>query len=79
MDYFKVPAAKEQLFSRVFPGQNYYFPWQSIPNLKIINQDTYEKGYHIYSIHDQSWNVLWYSLPLTPQADWFTNFYLNLN
>jgi len=53
MNYFKVPTDKGKLFSRMFQGQNYYFPGQIIQHLKVINQDTCEKGYHIYSIHDQ--------------------------
>ena len=38
-----VLTAKEILFSRTFPGQNYHFPAQSIHNLKVTNQDMYEK------------------------------------
>ena len=34
-----VPTAKEILFSRIFPGQIYHFPGQSIQKLKVINQD----------------------------------------
>jgi len=48
-----VPIAKEILFSRTFPGLNYYFPGQSIQDLKVINQDTWEKGYNIYSMYDR--------------------------
>ena len=39
-----VPTAKEILFSRTFPGQNYHFPGQ---DLKVINQDMCEN--HIFN------------------------------
>jgi len=42
-----VPTAKEIIFSRKFPGQNFHFPGQSIPNLKVINQDMCKKAYLI--------------------------------
>ena len=35
-----------------FPGQNYHFPGNIIKDLKVINQDTGEKAYHIYSMYD---------------------------
>ena len=40
-----VPTAREILFSRTFPAQNYHFPEQSIQDLKVINQDMCEKAY----------------------------------
>ena len=40
-----VPTPKEIIFSRTFPGQNYYFPGQIIQDLKVINQDMCEKAY----------------------------------
>ena len=40
-----VPTAKEILFSRTFPWQNYHFPGQSIQHLKVINQGMCEKAY----------------------------------
>jgi len=43
----------EILFSRTYSGQNYYFPGQCIQDLKVINQDMREKGYHIYSMYDR--------------------------
>ena len=45
-----VPAAKELLFSRTFPGQNYRFPAQSVQYLKVITEDMCKKAYHIYSV-----------------------------
>jgi len=42
-----VPTAKEILL----PGQNYYFPEQSIQDLKVINQDICKT--YIYSLYDQ--------------------------
>ena len=33
-----IPTAKEILFSRTFPGQNYHFSGQSIEELEVINQ-----------------------------------------
>ena len=63
-----VPTAKEILFSRTFPGQNYHFPGQSIQDLKVINQDMCEKAYHIYSTYVRFFIFLWYSLLLTPSS-----------
>ena len=63
---YMVPAAKEMLLSRTFPGQNYHFPGQSIQDLKVINWDTREKAYHICSMYDQLLKFLWYSLLLAP-------------
>jgi len=77
-----VPTAKEILFSRTFPGQNYHFPGASIQELKLIDQDMCEKAYHIYSMHDWLFKFLWYSLFLTPSkvlAVWSTHFYLKCN
>ena len=34
-------------FATVLP-----FPGQNIKHLKVINQDTYKKAYHIYSMYD---------------------------
>jgi len=48
-----VPTAKEILFSRTFLEQNYHFQGQCIQALKVINQDTFEKAYHIYSLYDR--------------------------
>ena len=47
-----VKTIKEILFSRTFPGQNYHFPGQSIQDVKLINQEIWGQGYHIYSIYD---------------------------
>jgi len=47
-----VLTAKEILFSRTFPGQNYDYPGQSIHLLKVINQDMCERAYHVYSMYD---------------------------
>ena len=55
----RVPTAKEILFSNTFPGQNYNFPGQSIPDLRVINQDMWKKDYHIYSAYDQLLIFLW--------------------
>jgi len=49
---YMVPTTKEILFSRTFPGQNYHFPGQSIQDVKLINQEIWGQGYHIYSIYD---------------------------
>jgi len=38
-----VPTAKEILFARTFLGQIYHFPGQIIQDLKVINQDMWEK------------------------------------
>ena len=59
-----VPTAKEIVFSRTFPGQNYHFSGRSIQDLKVINQDMCEKAYHIYSMID--WlTFIWYNLLFT--------------
>ena len=42
-----VPTAKEILFFRTFPGQNYHFTGQITQDLKVINQDMGEK--HIFN------------------------------
>ena len=49
---YMVHTAKEMLFSRTFPGQNYHFPGQSIQDLKAIYQNMCENAYHIYSMYD---------------------------
>jgi len=48
-----IRGSKKCLFSGTFPGQSNYFPGQSIQDLKVINQDTWKKAYHIYSMYDQ--------------------------
>jgi len=63
-----VPTAKEILFYRTFPGQNYYLPGQIIQDLKVINQEMCKKVYHIYSMYDRLLICLWYSLLLTPYS-----------
>jgi len=40
-----VPTAKEMLYSRTFPGQNYHFALQSIQDLNVINHDMCEKAH----------------------------------
>jgi len=46
--------------------RKFYFPGQSIQDLKAINQDTCEKAYHSNSMYDQLLTFLWYRPP--PQA-----------
>jgi len=53
LNFNMVPAAKEILVSRILLGQNYYFPGESIQDLKVIYQDRCEKTYHIYSMYDR--------------------------
>jgi len=50
--YTMAPTAKEILFSRTFPGQNYHFQGQSIQELKVIYRELCEKVYNIYSMYD---------------------------
>jgi len=57
-----VPTAKEILFSRT----KLPFPGQIIQNLKVINEDMWEKAFHFYSMSDRLLTFLWYSLHLTP-------------
>jgi len=44
-----VNTAKKRLVSRIFPGQNNYIPGQGIQDLKIINQDIYEKISYLFN------------------------------
>jgi len=63
-----------------FPGQSYNFLEQAILDLKVINQDMYEKAYRIYSTYDRLLTFSWYSLSSSPLiAVSSTHFYLNFN
>jgi len=58
MFFFMVPTAKEILFSRTFPGQNYYFPGQNFQGIAFISLLL-----AVWSIHFYFWlfcsNLKW--------------------
>ena len=63
--YYVVPTAKERLFSRTFPGQNYHLPGRSMQNFKVINRDRCNKRIIFIQFNDPVLNFLWYILLLT--------------
>ena len=63
-----VPTAKEILFSKTFPRQNYHFPSQIIQNLKVVNQDVWKKHIYLFNVWSNinSFMILSVHPPLHP-------------
>ena len=67
-----IPTAKEILFSRTFPGQNYYFPGQSIQYLKVINPEICKKDIVFTRCMINYWHFV---VSLTPSSCFFLQVY----
>ena len=66
---YMVPTAKEILFLRTFPRQNYHFQDINYTRFKgNESRDMCEKAYHIYSMCNRLLTFLWYNLLLAPSS-----------